>query len=177
MTEMVGLIAPSESLRVKHQSDWCSWYNRSKGYLPGRPVGPHEPTEVQQGQVQGVALGSGQSQTQLQTRRGTPWKQPCGEGLGVLVYRKLDMSQQSMLSAQKANSILGCIKRRVASRAREGIVPLYSAPLWWQKASSFYQGNDEGKNCAKQLLVHNSTFCSKASFTPLLYYYYIYYYH
>jgi len=39
----------------------------------------------------------------------------------------LDINQQYALTGQKAKSVLGCIKRRVASRSREGMLPLYSA--------------------------------------------------
>ena len=52
---------------------------------------------------------------------------PAEKYLGVLVDKKLTMSQQCALAARKANGILGSIRREVANRDWEMIVPLYCA--------------------------------------------------
>ncbi|KAK4816545.1 hypothetical protein QYF61_017746 [Mycteria americana] len=52
----------------------------------------------------------------------------CAEkALGILVDNKLPTSHQYTLAAKKTNSILGCIRRRIATQSREVILPFYSA--------------------------------------------------
>ncbi|GAB0185869.1 hypothetical protein GRJ2_001052200 [Grus japonensis] len=69
-------------------------------------------------------LHVGQRNPKHNYRLGEEWieSSPEEKDLRVLVV-------QRMLAAQKANYILGCIKRGANSRLREVILPLYSAPV------------------------------------------------
>ena len=49
------------------------------------------------------------------------------KNVGVLVHDRLPMSQQCAHAAKNVNDILGCIKKRIASRLRKVNLPLYFA--------------------------------------------------
>ena len=86
MQQTVGLSAPSASLQMT--SSWVMWLMCLKeGMPPEGPgqaweVGPCEPHEVQQGQVQSPAPGLGQPLVSVWAGGWRDWEQLCRKGLG-----------------------------------------------------------------------------------------------
>ena len=76
-------------------------------------------------------LHLGQDNPKHRYRLGREWLEssPDEKDLRVSVDGRVNMSWPCVLAAQKANCVLGNIKRNVTCRSRDVILPLYSALL------------------------------------------------
>ena len=74
-------------------------------------------------------LHVGQGISKLKYRLGRGWieSSPGDKDSRVLIDEKFNLTGQCVIAVKEANRTLGCVKRSMASRLREVILPLYSA--------------------------------------------------
>ncbi|XP_064379592.1 gamma-2-syntrophin-like [Dromaius novaehollandiae] len=120
----MGQSAPSASLKIIQNSK--EWLIQQVGALTFRGTS----AALRNGQT-GTSRSSTKGNAKSGTSTGcrlTSWEAALQGDLGALVGNKLNISHQCALTAKKANSILGCIRKRVTGRSRQtktGIALLY----------------------------------------------------
>ena len=134
--------APLQSLEM--MSSWVTQLIEQKESMPVKgpwtslSSGPTWTYKVQQGQMQDAALASGESQLYVQTGRRTLWEQPCRERLVGPCGCKSWTWARIVLAAFKANSILVCIKRGLASWRGQWASP-FALPSWGSTWSTSFR--------------------------------------
>ncbi|KAK4825399.1 hypothetical protein QYF61_027165 [Mycteria americana] len=115
-----------ESNMAKCKFTEPDYYKVQKVSFPSPAPPMLEPCAVQQGEVQSPAPGEEQPPAPVYVGGCPAGKRLAEKTLGVLVATKVTVSQQRALAAKAADGILGCMRRSVASRWREVILPLLS---------------------------------------------------
>ena len=115
-----GSLVPDSTTLLLHPEElWGAW-----------EVGPCEPCEVEQGQVQGLAHGWGQSQAQIQAGKRMDWEQPWGEGLGGAGWWETHHDLATCIHNPESQLCPGLHQKQRGQQIKGG----YSAPsipLWW----------------------------------------------
>ena len=107
-------------------------------------MGPGEPREVQKVKCKVLHLGHGNPYYQYKMEDIWIEHSSAEKDLGTVVDGKLDMNQQNALTAQKANCILGYIKRSMVSRLREVILHPVVKPSVKERHGSIGMHPEEG---------------------------------
>ena len=125
------MVHPQQGCRW-HQAEWCGQHSWGMGCHPEGPrqaweVGLCEPLEVQQGQVEGPAHGSGQTPVSVQAGGWRDWEQPFWEGLGGTGGWEAQHDLAMCAGSPEGQPWLH--PQQCGHWAREGILPLCPALL------------------------------------------------
>lgn len=125
--------------KFAHKTEWCCWGKEyhAEGTWQVWGMGPCEPHDIQQDQVQGLAPRSQQSLTLVQAWGRTDWEQPYTRGVGD-IYRWEIGYEQTMCTCSRESQLYPGLHKDKYSQQVKGAdsPPLLSWDPTWSIAST-----------------------------------------